>query len=366
MENARRLTLEEIEQKLEKQNYGDDEIQRVMPKLEEIFRLREEKKAIILAHYYQTPPIQLISDFRGDSLQLAMAARNMNCEGLVVSSTVHFMAEMIKILSPEKKVVIPDLEAGCSIANGINGATIRRIGEAHPDAAIIGYINTGAEARAEMDVVCTSANAERVASRVPERTVIMLPDYFFSKNILKRVNNDNPEKHYLAYVGIENGKIRLEDVSGKNYYPGIPIDQKDMPQGMKGTCIVHEQFIPEQIREYRTKYNVSKVLAHPEVRPDVAAEADMVGGTQKMLEYVGSINDKRFMILTECDLIAPLKEQYPDREFVTPCLMCPHMKKNSLDNVIASLRDEKYEINVDAKVAEGAKRSIDRMFEITN
>src|SRR3989344_2114324 len=173
-----------LEEKLHLNGYGEDEIASMLPKLEEIDRLKQEKNAILLAHYYQIAPIQIIADVKGDSLALALAARNLvKDKRMIVSSTVHFMAEMVKLLNPNKKVVIPDMSASCSIAEGMNGATVRKIRDHFPNSGIVAYINTTAEVKAEVDSVCTSANAEAILRAIPGNPVIMLPDHYFAKNV---------------------------------------------------------------------------------------------------------------------------------------------------------------------------------------
>jgi len=357
--------MERIEEQLELDaRYNRDDILQIMSKLREIDDLRRAKNAVILAHFYQIPPIQLIADFRGDSLGLALAARRITDKRLVVSSTVHFMAEMVKLLSPEKKVVIPDFEAGCSIAEGINGEALRAIRRQFTSAAIVGYINTNAEAKAEMDSVCTSANASLVAKRISGDPVIMVPDYFFSRNILTPLAKSDSGRAYLAYKRTESGTLLLEDVIRGTSHR-VQTGNVSLPIRETGTCIVHERFTPEDIARYRRQHHIDQVLAHPEVNPLVAAQADLVGGTQKMIDYVRSTSARRFLVITECDLMAPLKEAYPDREFFTPCYLCPYMKKNSIDKLLRSLREEVYEITLDDKTSAGARRSLEKMFELS-
>jgi quinolinate synthase len=348
---------EDIEDRLYELGQTGNDVATIMPKLREIDRLRQEKNAIILAHYYQIAPIQLIADKVGDSLALAQAARNIaQDKSLVLCSTVHFMAEMVKMLNPDKKVIIPDLEASCSIAEGMNPETVKDIRKNFPDAAIIAYINTTAEAKAQVDLVCTSANASDIVRRVKENQVVLLPDYYFAKNIFAQID-DSKEK--IAYRGIENGRIALDSNFGKAYY----LMPTKVPKLPKGTCIVHEQFTPEMVLSYRNQ--VDLVLAHPEVKPEVAALADMVGGTKKMIDYLRNSPAKKILFITECDMSAPLREAYPEKEFVTPCTLCEYMKKNSLDKIINSLRDEQYEINIPQAIQEKARGSLTKMFEMT-
>lgn len=354
-----------IEEQLESNaRYSQGEIEQIMSKLEEIDTLRREKGAVILAHYYQIPPILLIADKTGDSLALARAASQIRNANLVVCSTVHFMAEIVKLLSPGKKVVIPDMAASCSIAEGINGDAVRELRRQFPDAAIVGYINTTAEAKAEMDAVCTSANASLVAERIKGDPLIMLPDYFFSKNVLAHLAERDRDRTYLAYKQMENRTLVLENVTSGEI-TNVRTNHISLPIREKGTCVVHEQFTPEQVAHYKRKYHIDEVLAHPEVRPDVAKIADMVGGTQKMIDYAGQSGARRFLVITECDLIAPLREAHPLKEFITPCTLCPYMKKNSLDKLVHSLRSGVHEIRLNARTYEGAKRSLERMFELT-
>lgn len=351
-----------IEAKLMDARYDDIQIAQVMPKLREIDRLRHEKQAIILAHYYQIPPIQMIADVKGDSLALAMAAREIKDARLIVSSTVHFMAEMVKLLSPDKKVVIPGLGASCSIAEGMNGATIRKMREYLSDAKIIAYINTTAEVKAEVDVICTSANAKTILERMEGDTVIMLPDSFFAENIFKDMNGD--KRTFLAYRRIENNAMVFYDPREKKEY-ALPLSGARAPERAKGTCVVHEQFSAADVEHYRKREKIDLVLAHPEVHPDVAAVADVVGGTGKMIKVIGNSKAKKILYLTECDLAAPLMEAYPNREFITPCKLCPYMKKNTIDSLLYSLQEEQWEVTVDPRIADRARSSLERMFELT-
>lgn len=268
--------LAEIERKLlGTHGYSESEVKSMMPKLEEIDRIRKEKGAIILAHYYQIPPIQLLADKAGDSLALAISAQGLGDDGgLVVSSTVYFMAEMVKMLSPNKKVVIPDTKASCSIAEGMNAQTVKRIRDEYPSAAIVAYINTTADVKSEVDVVCTSANAETVVKNVDGDPVILLPDYFFAKNILGKLKGSG-NRRYLAYRGIEKGGIVLEDVFN-NKEEIISLGNTEPPILPDGTCMVHNKFTPFDIHEYRSQGVIDTVLAHPEVRPSVARMADAV------------------------------------------------------------------------------------------
>jgi quinolinate synthase len=360
------INLDEIRKKLlTAHRYAESEVNVIMPKLAEIEQIRKEKGAVILAHYYQIPPIQLIADKSGDSLALAIYAQNMGGNsGLVVSSAVYFMAEMIKLLSPNKKIVIPDTKASCSIAEGMNVQTVRRIRSNYPSAAIVAYINTTAEVKSEVDVVCTSSNAETIVKNVEGDQVILLPDYFFAKNILHNLEGEQKNRKYLAYKGIENGNIILEDVFN-NKEETIPAESTELPTLSDGTCMVHNKFTPFDIYEYRRRGRIDAVLAHPEVRPSVAKMADVVGGTGKMIDYLKSHQQARkILFITECDMAAPLREAFPDRDFFTPCRFCDYMQRNNLDNLLNSLKNEVHEVRLDPKIECGAKRSLERMFEL--
>jgi len=351
-----------IETRLAQEGYTDE---RVLPLLHEIDRVRREKGAIILAHYYQTAPIQLIADQVGDSLALAQAAKRIAADGkgrLIVSSTVEFMAEMVKMLNPASKVVIPGLGASCSIAEGMDAQTVERIRAAYPNGKIVGYINSKAATLAAYDSACTSANARDVLLRIGGDPVILVPDYFLARNVIRTLPDD--DRTYLAYERTINGHIVLHDPR-TDTRAAIPLNGARPPQRGTGTCVVHEQFTPAQVAFARKKENADLVLAHPEVRPDVAAVADYVGSTSAMIARVKETGAKRIMVLSECNLIAPLRDAYPDREFVTPCTLCPYMRKNTLDGLLAALRNERWEITVPETVAIGGRNAIERMLGLT-
>ena len=359
-----RMNLAQIEKELLFRHcYKGEELENIMIKLNEIENLRNEKDAVILAHYYQIPPIQLIADARGDSLNLALEATKIKDKKLIVSSTVVFMAETTKLLNPDKKVVVPSLEAGCSIAEGINAETVRVIRNKFPSANLIGYINTYAATKAELDVVCTSANAVNIVRNSKSNQVVMLPDYFFARNIAKQAKQSGIDKEILAYKEKKGNSIIVENLSnGLEYTINM---EKNLPARDRGTCIVHEQFTSQEIRDLRKKYGIEIVMAHPEVSEDVANASDMIGGTGKMLSYVkDNPQIKSYLVITECDLTAPLREENPDKEFYTPCKICPYMKRNDLDSLIRSLREEIYEINIDPLIGERARKSILKMFEL--
>ncbi len=364
----KKYSLYEIESSLiDNHKYPFSQVERIMPVLEEIDRIRTQKNAIILSHYYQEPPIQLIADVRGDSLKLAYASREIKDKSLIVSSTVLFMAEMIKLMNHERKVVIPALNAGCSIAEGINGQTVRRIRENFPGSAIVSYINVYAETKAEVDSVCTSANAREIIRNISGNPVILLPDYFFAKNIFHEASKNgeiDKNRDYIAYKGTRDGNIILENIL-KNEEITVSGAGITLPSLPRGTCIVHEQFTPEEIAYFRRSQGIDVVIAHPEVNPEVAKVSDFIGGTEAMIRYVASNPGKKYLVISECDLTAPLKEAYPETEFNTPCKFCPHMKRNSLELVATSIREERYEVTINPSKVYGARRAQERMFELT-
>lgn len=356
------LDWDRIGRRLAQEGYTDE---RVLPLLREIDRVRREKGALLLAHYYQIAPLQLIADKVGDSLALAQEAKRLAAQGrngLIVSSTVEFMAEMVKMLNPASKVVIPGLGASCSIAQGMNAATVERIRAAYPQGRIVGYINSHAATLAAYDSACTSANARDVVSRIDGDPVILVPDYFLARNIIKTLPADG--RTYYAYERTINGHIVLHDPRTDERV-AIPLDGARAPERAIGTCIVHEQFTPAQVAYSRKAERAELVLAHPEVPPAVAAVSDYVGSTSGMIAQVAKTSAKRIMILSECNLTAPLRDAYPDREFLTPCTLCPYMRKNTLDGVLAAFTDETNEITVPEDVATSGRRAIERMLELT-
>jgi quinolinate synthase len=333
---------------------------RIIPTLQKIDRIRHEKDALILAHYYQLPEIQLIADFVGDSYALAKTAKGLQGSNLVVSCTVEFMAEMIKLLCPDKKVIIPSTEASCSIAEGMNPETIRRIRSFFPDAAIVGYINSRAATMASYDAACTSTNAREVVSKIRGDPIIMVPDYYLAVNTFNELPND---RNYLAYKGIVNDTIVLHQPHTDALIE-LPLGTTTGPERDTGTCIVHEEFTPDDVDYFRHREHVDIVIAHPEVKPEVAAKADFVGSTNQMIQYVGQTKARRIMVVSECDLVSPLLEKYEDRDFVTPCKICKYMKRNTVDGLLYAIEHEVYVVNVPDDVSKGAKAAIDRMFEL--
>ena len=279
------------------------------PYAHEINRLKREENAVILAHNYMTPQIfHTIADFVGDSLQLAQEAARTDAE-IIVQCGVHFMAETSKILSPEKTVLIPDLEAGCSLAASMTGADVRLLRQKYPDVPIVTYVNTSAEVKAESDICCTSANAIDIIESLGTDRVIMIPDEYLAKNVAART------------------KVKII--------------------AWHGRCEVHERFTAEDIRRYREGHPGLVVLAHPECSPEVVAEADFAGSTSAMIRYVDEKRPARVVMVTECSMSDNVAAEYPDVEFVRPCNLCPHMKRITLEKVLRSLQTMTHAVIVD-------------------
>ncbi len=292
----------------------------------EIERLKRARNAVILAHNYQTPEIfHGVADITGDSLALARQAADSDAEVIVVCG-VHFMAETAKVLNPERTVLIPDLEAGCSLAASITGADVQALKERHPGVPVVTYVNTSAEVKAEADICCTSANAKEVVESLGAERVIFLPDEYLGRWVAANTDVD----------------VIL----------------------WSGRCEVHETFTAEEVRSYRHQFPGVKVIAHPECSPEVLAEADMVGSTSGMIRYVAAERPSKVVMVTECSMSDNVAAEFPDLEFVRPCTICPHMKRITLANIAASLRNRQHVVTVSPDVAERARRSVERMLEV--
>lgn len=296
------------------------------PLIHEILRLKKEIGAVILAHNYQVPQIFYgIADFQGDSLGLAQAAMEVE-EATIVFCGVHFMAETAKILNPEKTVLIPDPEAGCSLSESISADDVRLLKQRYPGVPVVTYVNTPAAIKAESDICCTSANARAVVESLGVDRVIFLPDEYLAHNVQKETDIE-----VIAW---------------------------------KGRCIVHEQFTVAQLRAYREQFPGLVILAHPECAPDVCDEADFVGSTTGMTRYVDGSDARRILLVTECSMSDNVQRAHPEKEFVRPCTLCPHMKKITLENTLASLRHRRHEVHVPPDIRARAYDALARMLEI--
>jgi quinolinate synthase len=289
----------------------------------EILRLKRERNAVVLAHNYQTPDIfHTVADIVGDSLALAREAARTDA-AVIVLAGVHFMAETAKLLNPEKTVLIPDLEAGCSLAASITAADIRLMREHHPGVPIVSYVNTSAAVKAESDICCTSSNAKKIVEGLGSPRVIMLPDEYLARNTA--------------------AQTKVEIIA------------------WKGHCEVHERFTAEDVRGMRQSYPGVVVLAHPECPPDVVAECDFTGSTAAMADYVGREKPARVVLLTECSMSDNVALQYPELDFVRPCNLCPHMKRITLPKIRRALETKTHEVMVDPAIAASARRAVERM-----
>jgi quinolinate synthase len=296
------------------------------PYIAAIRRLARERNAVILAHNYQTPEIYLgVADYVGDSLGLAQQAAKTEAE-IIVQCGVHFMAETSKVLSPGKTVLIPDLDAGCSLAASITGADVRLLKERHPGVPVVTYVNTSAEVKAESDICCTSANAVEVVESLGVPRVIFLPDEFLGR--------------YVA------SKTAVELIL------------------WQGHCEVHERFTPEGIRDLRAAHPGLRVLAHPECPPAVLAEADFVGSTAGMIREVGRPGSARVLLVTECSMSDNVAAANPEVEFVRPCNLCPHMKRITLPKILRSLETLTHEVVVEPETAARARRAVEAMLAV--
>jgi len=288
--------------------------------------LKQQRKAVILAHNYQTPEIYHgVADIVGDSLALARRAAETEAE-VIVMAGVHFMAETAKLLNPDKTVLIPDPRAGCSLAASITGADVRLLREAYPGVPVVTYVNTSAEVKAESDICCTSGNAVEVVESLGSDRVIFLPD------------------EYLANYVARQTKVRII--------------------GWHGRCEVHEQFTPDDIARHREAFQGLKVIAHPECPPEVLDAADFVGSTAQMIGYVKDRRPGRVLLLTECSMSDNVAAEVTDVEFVRPCNLCPHMKRITLENIEQALLTLEPRVEVPAAVAARARRAVERMLEI--
>lgn len=294
--------------------------------IERILELKRQKKAVILAHTYQAPEIYFtVADFVGDSLQLARMATQVEAD-IIVQAGVKFMADTSKILNPHRKVLIPDLRAGCSLAESITGEDVRKLKEKHPGLPVVTYVNTNADVKAESDICCTSSNAVEVVESLGVDKVLFIPDRYLAKWVAKNTT--------------------VEIIS------------------WDGACEVHERFTRQDILALRTQYPGLHVLAHPECPPDVLEEADYVGSTSAMVRHIGESGKQRIALITECSMSTNVTQMYEDVDFVRPCNLCPHMRRITLPKLIESLEKEQHEIVIREDIRIRAKAAIDAMLAV--
>ena len=296
------------------------------PLIHKINRLKKEKNAVVLAHNYQTPEIfHAVADIAADSLALAVEAEKTNAD-IIILCGVHFMAETAKLMNPNKKVLLPDMGAGCSLASSITGKDVRMLKEKYPGVPVVTYVNTSAEVKAESDICCTSANAVRVVESLGTDKVIFLPDQYMAK-----------------YV---QTKTKVQIIS------------------WVGTCIVHEKFSSQEIEDIKKQNPEIKVLTHPECPPEVIAASDFTGSTSGMSNYVKKNQPKKVMLVTECSMSDNVQIDNPNVQFIRPCNLCPYMKTISLPKILECLEKEANEILIPEIIMNKARKSVERMVAV--
>ena len=300
------------------------------PLIAEINRRKREKNAVILAHNYMTTEIfHGVGDFVGDSLGLAREAAKCDA-AVIIQAGVHFMAETSKVLAPDKRVLIPDLLAGCSLASSITGADVRMIKARYPGVPVVTYVNTTAEVKAETDICCTSANAVQVVEWAAREwgtdKVILIPDEYLARNVARQTD------------------IRIIAWAGR--------------------CEVHERFTAADIAEMRAAYPGAEILAHPECPTEILEAADFAGSTAAMNDYVALRKPKQVVLITECSMASNVQAESTDTQFIGPCNLCPHMKRITLQNIHDALVYDRYEVTVDPAIAKAARLAVQRMIDL--
>ncbi len=304
----------------------DAEIAALGPIIEEIEELKRRRNAVVLAHNYMTPDIYHgVADLKGDSLALARMAAETDADVIVLAG-VHFMAETAKIVNEEKTVLIPDVAAGCSLADAITGADVRLLRERYPGVPVVTYVNTSAEVKAESDVCCTSGNAVQVVESLGTDRVIFLPDQYLGRWVAA-----NTDVEVILW---------------------------------EGSCMVHERFTARELRAYRSANPGIQIIAHPECPPDVLEEADFVGSTAGMIGWVRKERPRQVVMVTECSMSDNVAAESPGTEFLRPCNLCPHMKRITLEGIRDSLLDLRHEVTVPPEIAARARTAVERMLEV--
>jgi len=310
--------------------YTEDDVRRFETLHDEIRALKKERNAVIVAHNYYRPEILKVADFVGDSLELALMASNVRDADVIEFCGVHFMAETAKIVNPSRTVLLPNLLAGCQLADSAPAedlrARIEELRKEYPDLAVVSYVNTTAAVKALSDIIVTSANAAKVVRTLPNRTILFVPD----RNLARHVAAEVPDKKIIPWEGF---------------------------------CYVHQQITPEEVRRIKDSDPELKVLVHPECRGDVAALADAVLSTSGMVKYAKEQPASRFLVVTECGLSDRLAMEVPDKTFLKGCKLCTFMKVTSLEDVRDSLRGLKYEIDVPEEIRVPAEKALRRMFD---
>jgi len=302
---------------------------------EEILKLKKELNAVILAHYYQESEIQDLADFVGDSLELARVAKNTDAD-VIVFAGVHFMAETAKILNPNKTVLLPDLEAGCSLADSCPANQFKAFREQHPEHLAITYINCTADVKALSDIICTSSNAEKIVNQIPkDKPILFSPDRNLGKYVSKKTGRD----------------MLLWD----------------------GSCVVHETFSERKIIELMVKNPEAKLIAHPECEDSILNRAAFIGSTSKLLKYVKEDDSKSFIVATEVGIIHQMKKAVPEKELIPAppeenscnCNECPYMRLNTMEKLYLCMKNKTPEIRLPESTISSALKPIERMLEMS-
>jgi quinolinate synthase len=317
---------DEFVKKLNK-TYLPNEIDSIIPLVEEINQIKKEKNAVLLGHNYMTPDIFYgVSDIVGDSLFLSKAATETTAD-IILFNGVHFMAETAKIMNPSKKVLIADPNAGCSLAESITRQDVINLKKKYPGVPVVTYVNCTAEVKAETDICCTSGNAVKIVNSLPDDTIIFLPDEYLAANV-RNITKKNIITH-------------------------------------SGKCMVHELYTEQDILNARKRFPELTVISHPECSPEVVAASDFSGSTSQMVDFVKKAPTKEIMLITECSMGDNLRSEFPDKDFISTCQTCPHMKKITLSKIKTSLIEEKTEIFLDDEIIEKSQKAVRRMLEIS-
>ena len=296
--------------------------------IENINRMKQERNAVIVAHNYQIDEVQEVADIVGDSFALSQYCAKSTAETIVFCG-VHFMAESAKILSPEKTVLLPEINAGCPMADMVTAEDLREAKKKYPGAVVVCYINSSAEVKAECDICCTSSNALQIINSIKEKDILFVPD----KNLATYIQKLAPNKNIILWDGY---------------------------------CITHHKIKPEEVKEIKKLHPDAKLLVHPECRNDVVELADFAGSTKQIIDYARNSDEKKFIIGTEMGVLYTLKQQNPDKTFylMSPGLICPNMKKTSLQSVHDALLNKQYQINLDKDIIDKAAICLNRMLEV--
>lgn len=328
------INIDEAKKNISQKGFLDIDIDASVDLFAEIEKLKKEKNAIILAHYYQEPDIQDVADYIGDSLGLAQAAEKTTAD-IIVFAGVHFMAETAKILNPTKKVLLPDLKAGCSLSDSAPPSLFKQFKDKHPDHIVITYINCSAGMKALSDIICTSSNAQKIVESLPkEQEIIFAPD-----------------KNLGAYINKQTGRNMLL---------------------WNGACMVHEIFSLEKLTKLKIRHPKAKIIAHPECEEPILKLADFIGSTTGLLNYTKKSDSNEFIVVTETGILHQMQKLNPEKTFIPAppnnscaCNNCPYMKLNTLEKLYLCMKYESPEIVMDEAIRIAAKKPIDRMLEIS-